>query len=85
MKAVKIAELKDSLSEHLRAVERGEEVIVSDRSRPIARIIRFESDGEGLTLEGPAVAFKTVRSRRFRPSRTRATSLKLLAQERGER
>jgi prevent-host-death family protein len=85
MKAVKIAELKNSLSEHLRAVERGEEVIVSDRSRPIARIIRFERDDEGLTIEEPAVAFKTLRSKRFRPSRMRVTSLKLLAVERGER
>jgi prevent-host-death family protein len=44
MKTVKIAELKDRLSEHLRAVERGAvaEVIVTDRNRPVARILPVE-------------------------------------------
>ena len=39
MKRVKIAELKDQLSAHLRAVERGAEIEVTDRERPIARIV----------------------------------------------
>ena len=39
MKRVKIAELKDQLSCHLREVERGGEVEVTDRDRPIARIV----------------------------------------------
>ncbi len=44
MKTVKIAELKDRLSEHLRAVERGtvSEVIVTDRDRPVARIVPID-------------------------------------------
>jgi prevent-host-death family protein len=87
MKSVKIAELKDSLSEHLRAVERGAEVIVSDRNRPIARIIRFDAGGEGeLTIDEPEVPFKAVRSKRFaRGPSGRVSSLKLLAVERAER
>ena len=86
MKSVKIAELKDSLSEHLRAVEKGAEIVVSDRNRPIARIVRFEhSDGE-LTIEEPEVPFKAVRSKRFpRAPRGRVSSLQLLAEERAER
>src|SRR5689334_8589896 len=39
MKRVKIAELKDHLSSHLRAVERGATIEVTDRERPIARIV----------------------------------------------
>jgi len=86
MKAVKIAELKDSLSEHLRAVERGAEVIVSDRNRPIARIIRFEEKDGELTIDEPEVPFKTVRSKRFaRGPRGRVSSLQLLAVERADR
>jgi antitoxin (DNA-binding transcriptional repressor) of toxin-antitoxin stability system len=37
MKRVKIAELKDQLSRHLREVERGAQVEATDRDRPIAR------------------------------------------------
>src|SRR5438094_205007 len=43
MKTVKIAELKNHLSEHLRAVEAGDEIIVTDRNRPIARIVPHSS------------------------------------------
>jgi prevent-host-death family protein len=85
MKAVKIAELKDSLSEHLRSVERGGEVVVSDRNRPIARIVPFDDDERALTIDEPSVAFKTVRSKRFRRSTLRVRSSVLLAVERGER
>jgi prevent-host-death family protein len=39
MKTVKISELKANLSAHLRLVSSGEEVLVCDRNRPIARIL----------------------------------------------
>lgn len=39
MKQIKIAELKDHLSEHLRAVERGLEMEVTYRTRPIVRLV----------------------------------------------
>jgi len=42
MRQVKIAELKSRLSEHLRAVRRGDTVTVTDRTHPIARIVPFE-------------------------------------------
>jgi antitoxin (DNA-binding transcriptional repressor) of toxin-antitoxin stability system len=74
------------LSEHLRAVERGAEVIVSDRNRPIARIVRFDGGDGELTIDEPEVPFKTVRSKRFpRGPRGRVSSLRLLAEERAER
>lgn len=39
MKSVNVAKLKASLSEYLAAVKRGEEVMVTERGRPIARIL----------------------------------------------
>ncbi len=39
MRAVRIAELKAHLSEHLRAVQDGATVTVLDRNTPIARIV----------------------------------------------
>jgi prevent-host-death family protein len=45
MKRVKIADLKAHLSEHLRAVRRGETVTVLDRDRPVARIVPYDSAG----------------------------------------
>lgn len=39
MKQVRIAELKSRLSEHLRAVRRGETIDILDRDTPIARIV----------------------------------------------
>jgi prevent-host-death family protein len=86
MKAVKIAELKDRLSEHLRAVERGAEVVVTDRGRPIARIVPFPSGQPSATIEGPKVPFSTIRSRRrARPARWTVESGELLIAERGDR
>jgi len=50
MKRVKIAELKDQLSRHLREVERGGEIEVTDRDRPIARIVPVTGDGDRVVV-----------------------------------
>jgi prevent-host-death family protein len=42
MKKVAIADLKDKLSYHLRVVRDGGELLVTDRGKPLARIIPFE-------------------------------------------
>jgi prevent-host-death family protein len=39
MQEVRIAELKARLSHYLRLVESGEEVLVKDRERPVARLV----------------------------------------------
>ena len=39
MRAVNIAELKNRLSHYLEDVRRGEEVLIRDRDRPIAKIV----------------------------------------------
>jgi prevent-host-death family protein len=42
MKTAGVAELKAKLSAHLALVKRGEEVLVTERGRPIARIVPVE-------------------------------------------
>lgn len=46
MKQVKIAELENHLSEHLRAVERGAEIEVTDHDRAPGRTFASETRGE---------------------------------------
>jgi len=48
MRSVNIGELKARLSAHLRRVRGGEEVLVCDRNRPVARIVpcRLEDQPE---------------------------------------
>jgi len=83
MKAVRIADLKNQLSEHLRAVERGEEVTVTDRARPIARIVPLD-DAE-VTLQAAEVPFADVKGLEHRRASWSGASLELLQEERGTR
>jgi prevent-host-death family protein len=45
MRTVKIGELKNRLSAYLRHVRNGEEVLVLDRDKPVARILPFDDSG----------------------------------------
>jgi prevent-host-death family protein len=86
MKNVKIAELKSRLSEHLRAVRRGESITILDRQSPIARIIPLESRGSPLVIRPrPARTVSLGRVPLPPPLKTRVDIVALLAQERGER
>jgi prevent-host-death family protein len=82
MKRVKIAELKDHLSEHLRAVERGATVTVTDRDRPIARIVPIV---EGVRLLPPRRDIASLVGRRYPRQGWAIASSELLAEERRER
>ncbi len=82
---VKIAELKDQLSKHLRAVERGAEVEVTDRDRPIARIVPVTENGDRVQVVPPERAFSAIRRKRYRPARWRTSSTRLLLEERARR
>lgn len=44
MRSVNIAELKNRLSAYLDEVREGEEIIIRDRNRPIAKIVRLNLD-----------------------------------------
>ena len=83
MKRIKIADLKDHLSEHLRAVERGAEMEVTDRARPIVRLVPVAA-GNGISITPALRPFAEVRAKRFRPARWSMRSLELLREERGE-
>jgi len=85
MKRVRIATLKDHLSEYLRAVEAGEEVVVTDRDRPIARISPMPGLGVQLDLVQPRKPFDAVRDRERVPARWSTASTALLLEERGDR
>ncbi|MDQ3660085.1 MAG: type II toxin-antitoxin system prevent-host-death family antitoxin [Actinomycetota bacterium] len=82
MRYVKIAELKDRLSEHLRAVEKGDEVIVTDRNRPMVRIVPLTHSEVRITP--PSTSFTAIRSRRRLPAKWKVDSLELLLEERRE-
>ena len=85
MKQVKIAELKDRLSEHLRAVENGAEVVVMDRNRPIARIVPLPPLVRRIRVIQPGRDFLAVRNRRRTRAGWQVRSTELLLEERGER
>ncbi len=85
MNRVKIAELKNRLSAHLRAVERGETFEVTDRERPIARIVPCEPAGKTPQLRPAMRPFSEVCRRRYAPARWPVDSLELLREERGKR
>lgn len=58
-KEVRVAEFKSRLSEHLRMVRRGHEIIVKDRDTPIARVIRYEQEKPFITIK-PTKSWKEV-------------------------
>lgn len=81
MKSVKITELKNHLSEHLRKVEAGAEIVVTDRDRPIARIVPHRPAAQRARIIAPSRAFASVRDRRFARARWKSTSTELLLEE----
>jgi prevent-host-death family protein len=60
MQTVNIAELKNNLSAYLEQVKNGEELIVKDRNRPVARLVPLIS-GEDLDAEEALVAAGLMR------------------------
>ncbi len=85
MKHVRIAELKDRLSEHLRAVEQGAEVVVMDRNRPIARIVPLANSAGRIRMVPPDRDFAEVRDRHRVRAKWPVDSTTLLLEERRER
>jgi len=43
MRSVNVAELKNSLSKYLRFAKAGQEVIIRDRNRPVAKLVPFSA------------------------------------------
>jgi len=83
MERVGVAELKDNLSRYLRAAEGGAEVEVTDRDRPIARIVPVRSAANARDSIRPARRpFAEIRDRTYPPGGWSKPSLDLLAEER---
>lgn len=53
MRSTNIADLRNRLTRYLREVRAGEEIVVRDRQRPIAKIVPFSVDDE--TVEDAAL------------------------------
>ena len=85
MRRVKIAELKDHLSAHLRSVENGDELEVTDRDRPIARIVPVPGGRAALRMKPPKRPFAEIRDKRYAPANWKIRSTTLLLEERRER
>ena len=49
MKSAPVSKLKASLSEFLARVKAGEEVVVTERGKPIAKIVPIANDGPSLS------------------------------------
>jgi len=84
MTSMKIAALKDSLSATLRRVEGGEEIVVTDRDRPIV-VMRAVEDADGITVIPARRPFAPIRDKRVAATKRRVDSLRALLAERGTR
>ena len=84
MKRVKIAELKNHLSKHLRTVERGAEIEITDRDRPIARIVPVPRPPAVRILPARR-PFCELLDKPLPPANWGIDSLELLLEERGKR
>ena len=76
-----MAELKDQLSRYLREAEAGGEVEVTDRDRPIARIVAAQRPGQ-ITVRPARMPFAAVRTRIYPSARWAKDSTDLLLEER---
>jgi prevent-host-death family protein len=85
MRRVKIAQLKDQLSKHLRAVEQGAEIEVTDRERPIARLVPVPREAPEVRLLPAKRPFAELRRKRCRPARWPVSAVDLLLEDRRKR
>jgi len=85
MKMANVSELKAKLSAYLSEVRGGGTVTVYDRNTPIARIVPFQDEPDGLViLEASAPASDLKKIKGVRP-RKRISLDRLLRETRGDR
>jgi antitoxin (DNA-binding transcriptional repressor) of toxin-antitoxin stability system len=83
MDAVRIADLKARLSEHLRAVRKGRTLTVFDRDRAIARIVPYDAERPPLSVRPPRAGAPALSRVSLPPAlRLKVDILALLAEER---
>lgn len=81
MKRVGVAELKDQLSRYLRAAEGGDEIEVTDRHRPIVRIVSVRV-GTRAVVQPARRPFAAIRTRSYPSAGWAIGSTDLLLEER---
>lgn len=84
MKRVGVADLKNNLSRHLRAVQDGEEIEITDHERPVARLIPVRTKSR-LEIRPPERSFSEIRDRVYEPANWPVSSLDLLLEDRAKR
>ncbi len=84
MKRVGVAELKNNLSRHLRAVESGEQIEVTDHDRPIARLVPT-GPRRSLVIQRASRPFSEVANVRYAPLPLPVNSTELLREDRDRR
>jgi len=85
MKSVKVSELKARLSAYLAEVRRGETVIVCDRNTPIARLVPYDEERDGFSIEEPRSPLSDLRKVRGVKPKRPTDVLRLLQESRGDR
>ncbi len=84
MRKVGVAELKDQLSKYLRAAQSGDEIEVTDRDRPIARIVAV-TVADRVVVRPARTPFATIRGRTYPEAPWARRSLEVLLEERQDR
>lgn len=84
MRQVGVADLKNNLSRHLRSVEAGEVLEVTDHERPIARLIPIESKTR-LLVQPPMRPFSEIRDKVYEPLDLPFDPVELLLEDRRRR
>jgi prevent-host-death family protein len=88
MKSIGVRELRQQASRYLREVERGETIEVTDRGRPVARLVPISAADvtSQLVADGRLVppSLDLLRIRPLRPERGRSLPSKVLERLRSE-
>lgn len=81
---VGVRELRNNLSRYLDRVREGEEVVVTDRGRAIARVLPIGAERllDRLVLEGIVTPARQPKGRGSQPIKTRGTVSDLVADQR---
>lgn len=85
MKTAKVSDLKAHLSAYLAEVRNGETVIVCDRKTPVARLVPYEDDADGFTIEPPRRPASDIEKVRGVALKRRTDVLGLLRESRDQR
>jgi prevent-host-death family protein len=84
MRQVGVADLKNNLSRHLRVVEAGEVLEVTDHERPIARLVPIESKTK-MVLRPPLRPFSEISDKLYAPGGGSIDYVELLLEDRRRR